>query len=114
MVLNCDIAYLHEIILKHSNSLLKSWTLELAEETLRDRGKISDDSPFYWWRVSWKMGQEAGDRWQVETPVLDATLKVREESKTKGPLQAGAFANRVIAGMRYYMGSHKYQTLSNL
>ncbi|MFN7171077.1 MAG: hypothetical protein ACK4NT_07585, partial [Candidatus Omnitrophota bacterium] len=93
------------------NSPLASWTLSLAEETFQDKMLFEKIGPKIGGGEYGRWGMEAGKEFGVDTSVIASAVKVREESREISPFSPGAFANRVIAGMRYYMGGHPYQEL---
>jgi 6-phosphogluconate dehydrogenase len=92
-------------------SAIRSWTASLAEETFRNREAFEKTGPQIGGGTFGSWGQEAGDEWGVDTPVLDVALKARKDSRNLTPYERGAFSARVIAGMRFYMGGHDYQKL---
>jgi 6-phosphogluconate dehydrogenase len=94
-----------------NSSLLNSWTLELAEEALRDDGFFSV-APHIFGGSTGTWTQEDAESLGVSASLLKATLQTRIASRSRDienyQLKPGDFAYSLVALIRNKMGSHKY------
>ncbi|MCM8797981.1 MAG: NAD(P)-binding domain-containing protein [Candidatus Omnitrophica bacterium] len=106
-----DIDKLRDLVERAQNGPLSSWTLSLAEEVFSDKKHFEKIGPKIGGGEYGRWGMEAGKEFEVDTSVIASAVKVREDSLNISPLSPGAFADRIIAGMRFYMGGHTYEEL---